>query len=1036
MNEEEHGDPQTLEIGKIARKRFDAFNPKTPGRAITFGSINMDMIAEVQDLESSMDIFNSTSVGNFRNSSGGKGANQALALSRLGIYSLIIGRVGNDDFGQAMLESLRASQVNVNYVLLDALQKTGVAMIVKHTPQGLQTSTTKATISCAGANNNVGDGELQGLAQQMRRGVTHVMLQLEIRIETNIRAAEIAKRQGAKVCLKAAPLRKPEDLPPALLKNVDFLFCNEVEAPNCVKAVTGIKVVRTLTTAYELAMQILNENPNLELVCVSIYFVSICVTADRKFHIIPFCRVSSVDVIGAADCLVSGFMAAHMYGLPLVQALVWGHFAASLTTLAEGAQESVPTLDNLMRFMTAHAPDLHKWQHEEWSKVPQLIDAIIHRNTPLVHQVISQDLYGDRGPRTQVSYSNNLRHGCDEQQQTVLHLAVLVGSPSVLGVVLEHGSDPLATDGFQKNALQRALSCYHLVYDAPAQDEYALIVLMVAAYCVMMSLTDEAFVPLFVYNSKNFCNRLNPFNEPEEALLQDPSSREAELPPKGSWVNFFNAMLGSDFSPNQRWGSPEVVVRMIVHCLAFTSQLVPANDANALPKLAAHCLRSIVTDSHHSSQFISVSNDLKCPAGRESLPYNLITAAAYVGNVELVRLLSHKGHKTNTDISPIRYACAMGHLEMCRVLVREFGENLFSVDHVGIPAIEYYPASRRHEVAEISQVFDVFISYSHKDMAFAKRLVQELSKEVTIWIDEKIDPGAVWKDEISHALSNCRVCLVIFTPTWAASNWCQGEYKFIQSVQKEMFFVVPPPEPGDDAKPLRLRQIDEEVYEQYKSRQFCDLREATGEPDEVRLDRLKRQIRKASVEAVSKRVLKNVTLAAHDPAEPESHNWTPESAAYTYVCCAGRSTVSVARSIMKSLDCCVLGQPKCNFVRLRALVQAEACQAVVILLGGADDNEQFLATQMENAVHKPLALVPVVANSSLVSSGMTFGVMSHDNIAGAPQTVSYVEWADGGIPEDLESMAGESFIQQLRRTLEDAKDEHYRNRNSITDDKL
>ncbi len=94
--------------------------------AIAFGSINMDLVATTPKLP----IPGETLLGhNFFTVPGGKGANQAVALAKLGVNTYMVGRVGDDSFGNQLLKTLLAAGVNIENVLVDESARSGVALI-------------------------------------------------------------------------------------------------------------------------------------------------------------------------------------------------------------------------------------------------------------------------------------------------------------------------------------------------------------------------------------------------------------------------------------------------------------------------------------------------------------------------------------------------------------------------------------------------------------------------------------------------------------------------------------------------------------------------------------------------------------------------------------------------------------------------------------------------------------------------------------------------------------------------------------------
>lgn len=161
---------------------------------IVFGSINMDLVATAPRLP----VGGETLLGeNFFQVSGGKGANQAVALARLGIPTQIVGRVGADNFGVELIKNLQASGVQTNNVFVDETVSSGVAIITVS-----QTGENQIVV-IPGANGRVDREDVQRLSQLLPEA-TALLLQLEIPISQVVAAAKAARNANIKVILDPA----------------------------------------------------------------------------------------------------------------------------------------------------------------------------------------------------------------------------------------------------------------------------------------------------------------------------------------------------------------------------------------------------------------------------------------------------------------------------------------------------------------------------------------------------------------------------------------------------------------------------------------------------------------------------------------------------------------------------------------------------------------------------------------------------------------------------------------------------------------
>ncbi|MEZ2225242.1 MAG: ribokinase [Microcoleus sp.] len=286
---------------------------------IVFGSINLDLVAKTPRLP----VPGETIIGsNFLTAGGGKGANQAVAAARLGVSTHMIGRVGNDNFGEELLTNLQSFGLNIDNISIDKNSHSGVAIIA--VDDGGQNN----IIVIPGANNHLGDADIERL-QKLLPGATSLLLQLEIPLEVVHRAALIACEAGVRVILDPAPARS--DLPLELYPLIDTIAPNEVEASQLV----GFAVHDT-ETAIKAAKKLQERGVKNAIVKLGDRGV-VAVTADRTLFV-PAFAVEAIDTVGAGDAFNGGLAAALDAGLSLEEAVVWGAAAGALCVTKMGAQ--------------------------------------------------------------------------------------------------------------------------------------------------------------------------------------------------------------------------------------------------------------------------------------------------------------------------------------------------------------------------------------------------------------------------------------------------------------------------------------------------------------------------------------------------------------------------------------------------------------------------------------------------------------------------------------------------------------------------
>jgi len=289
---------------------------------IVFGSINIDLIAKTPRLP----LPGETILGhNFFTAGGGKGANQAVAASRLGVTTHLIGRVGGDSFGQELLTSLQLYGLSTDKVLIDKDSHSGIAIIA------VEDSAQNHIIVIPGANNRVNDTDVERL-KAILPNATALLLQLEIPLETVQAAADTAHKAGVKVILDPAPFRS--DIPAELYQLIDIITPNEVEASQLV----GFPV-NNQETAAKAAAQLRDLGVKNVIIKLGDKGV-VCATTDETFFV-PAFEVVAVDTVAAGDAFNGGLAAALDGGLPLREAVVWGAAAGALCATKHGAQSAM-----------------------------------------------------------------------------------------------------------------------------------------------------------------------------------------------------------------------------------------------------------------------------------------------------------------------------------------------------------------------------------------------------------------------------------------------------------------------------------------------------------------------------------------------------------------------------------------------------------------------------------------------------------------------------------------------------------------------
>jgi ribokinase len=288
---------------------------------VVVGSLNMDVVA----VASRIPVPGETIIGNkYFTAAGGKGANQAFAAAKLGGDTAMIGRIGDDAFGQEMRQAL--SSVGCNVSGIGVIPGTsGVALIfVAETGQN-------SIVVVPGANDAFTPEHVDA---SLFQGAKTVLLQLENPIETVIAAAEKARLAGVRVILDPAPA-PAEPLPSRLLKAIDIVTPNETEA----SILVGLPPSRlSPKQAVEVARKLQDAGANTVIVKLGDQG---CVIADGESAILhPAPEVNAIDTVGAGDVFNAALAVGLSEGLSLSDAAEFANAAAAFSVTRLGHGES------------------------------------------------------------------------------------------------------------------------------------------------------------------------------------------------------------------------------------------------------------------------------------------------------------------------------------------------------------------------------------------------------------------------------------------------------------------------------------------------------------------------------------------------------------------------------------------------------------------------------------------------------------------------------------------------------------------------
>lgn len=289
-------------------------------KVLVVGSINMDLVVRVPHSPRPGE---TVLGGDFETFPGGKGANQAVAASRMGGEVTMVGRVGSDNFGDTLIQGLVEDNIRTTYVIKDTGTPTGIAMIA------VAANGENMIVVASGANYKVSEEDVTN-ARDIMRDTDLLLLQLECPMEAVVAAIDLAKAYDIPVVLNPAPA---QPLSQALLANVDILTPNETELMMLAGEDTVDKAVK----------KVLSWGTKNLIVTLGANGARV-ITEGVDRHI-PAHEITAVDTTAAGDAFNGALAVAYAEGKSLLEAVDYGMAAGALAATQRGAQPSLPTRD-------------------------------------------------------------------------------------------------------------------------------------------------------------------------------------------------------------------------------------------------------------------------------------------------------------------------------------------------------------------------------------------------------------------------------------------------------------------------------------------------------------------------------------------------------------------------------------------------------------------------------------------------------------------------------------------------------------------
>lgn len=297
-------------------------------KIVVVGSTNMDMVVKTDHIPVPGETVLS---GSFFMNPGGKGANQAVAVARLGGDVVFISKLGNDLFGKQFSQLFNEEGIDTSFLLSDEDLPSGVALIT------VDKAGENSIVVASGANANLQHKDMDNALNEIA-GAGILLLQLEIPMDVVHFVVAYAAGKNVKVILNPAPANI---LPPDLLEKVDILTPNKTEAG----MIAGINV-HNIETAKKAARLICSKGVKNVVVTMGPLGAVIC--QEGKCSVVAAEKVETVDTTAAGDVFNGALAVALAEGKDLEAAAAFACEAAALSVTRLGAQSSIPHRNELI----------------------------------------------------------------------------------------------------------------------------------------------------------------------------------------------------------------------------------------------------------------------------------------------------------------------------------------------------------------------------------------------------------------------------------------------------------------------------------------------------------------------------------------------------------------------------------------------------------------------------------------------------------------------------------------------------------------
>lgn len=307
------------------------------GKVCILTSLNVDYTVSMDRIPT----IGETIIGSgFSKNFGGKGANQAVCVKRLGTDVNIIGKIGEDKNGEDYIKALTKENISLEHLYVDKNKPTGVAFI------NVNKIGENNIVIIPGANKTLDCDDIH-----KSKSVIHqadiILSQFEVPFESTMEAFKIARKKDVFTVLNPAPY---EFIPDEFFPFIDLLIPNESEMEHLTGA--NMNDVTSMVTA---ARNLINKG--VKFVVITLGDKGSLVVSERRFEVIQARNVSVTDTTAAGDSFIGGMV--HFLSNvnnninfeKILESCQYATLVASLTVQKNGAQPSLPTLEEVGKLL-------------------------------------------------------------------------------------------------------------------------------------------------------------------------------------------------------------------------------------------------------------------------------------------------------------------------------------------------------------------------------------------------------------------------------------------------------------------------------------------------------------------------------------------------------------------------------------------------------------------------------------------------------------------------------------------------------------